>query len=213
MTSADYELEIILLPMIHIGEKQYNDKVKKCLEGCSQFLYEGVPGTTAKFITASYKLLTYRKDLGLVCQSDYLSRKDFSGKAIHADYDQQAVNESSKNLTFFQKYMLMAIAPCYGIYRYFTATRSSLAKRLTIDDLKSRKETLQFEDHDELESFIHSEPDKKIYKSISDQLDKVGKGRLGILYGAGHMGSIVNYLREMHDFKVSSSEWLTVFSH
>ncbi|MBT6339833.1 MAG: hypothetical protein HOJ48_11120 [Desulfobacula sp.] len=208
LKSPDYKVEIVLLPMVHMADKDFYHKVRKYLDECTYVLYEGVPGKKTRLLTASYSLLKFRKDLKLVSQSEYLPLDELGEKGIHADFNQEDNDRNWSLLSFSHKFIFTVFAPFYGLYRLFTASRESIAKNMSTSDLKSREEILRFDGREDMESYLMIEREKKLLQTLSNQLEKTSEGKLGILFGAGHMGTIKNYLSEHHGFKIHDSNKL-----
>ena len=65
---SDWGLQFLVCPMIHIGSPDYYVEIQRRLTTCEAVLYEGVSSRRAHFLTRSYRLVTKRRDLGLVVQ-------------------------------------------------------------------------------------------------------------------------------------------------
>lgn len=213
LKSPKYQTDIVIFPMIHIAEKEFYNKIHEKLNECAFFLFEGVPGIKTKLIAASYKLLKFRKDLNLVSQSDSLPLKRYGNKGIHADFNQADNDRNWAILPFSQKLLFTIIAPLYGVFRFLTATRESIGKSIGVDNLKSREDILLFEGRENMEDYLCTEREKILIDRLSQQLKLNLDGKLGIIYGANHMGTIINFLIQKHDFIISDSEKITAIEY
>lgn len=199
--------------MIHIGSANYYKEVRSRLDGCDAILFEGVRSFRVSVLTMSYKLVARRKRLGLVTQRDALRLKECRAKLIHADVSGKEFVDDWDRIPWHWR-LFFWMAPIYGIYRYLTATRESIAKGSGTDDLESREDILRGEALPEFEDAIIRNRDLRLIRTIEEVLNGNQPFEvIAIVYGAGHMRAVTGLLMRKYRYQVVQSEWLTVFAH
>lgn len=203
-----------LFPMIHVGSADYYAQVRGRLDSCDTILFEGVGTLRARIMTLSYSLLTRRRRLGLVTQRSALPLTDLRAKLVHADVTAEEFYEKWGRVPWHWRVAVAICAPSLGVYRYFTATRRSIGKRLTVDDLPSREAALSGESLQQLDDVIMGSRDKKLVAKLEDILAQSRSDHtIGIVYGAAHMRAVTAALMGKLRYRVVQSEWLTVFDY
>lgn len=106
-------------------------------------------------------------------------------------------------------------APLFGTYLYLTATRRSLGKRLSRDDLPSSEAVMDEDRLPDLTNAILHARDRKVIENLQAILrDTCPRNSLiGIVYGAGHMGAITAALMGTLKYRVIRAEWLSIFDY
>jgi hypothetical protein len=208
------EPRFLLLPMIHIGAPTYYRDVHSKLAQCDSILFESVRSLRTEILTLSYSIVARRKRLGLVTQRSALPLRDLPARLIHGDVTAAQFAEGWGRLPWHWRAALYIGAPLYGTYLYLTATRRSLGKRQSTDDVPSSEQAMR---EDQLpgfaEAIVHAR-DRKVIENIQAILrDKAtGRSMTGILYGAGHMAAITTALMG-NRYRVVKAEWLSVFDY
>jgi len=105
----------------------------------------------------------------------------------------------------------------YGTYLFLTATRESIGKRLSTDDVSSPRRNMTETDlRLALNEAIVGSRDKRLTERIDSLValpTPTKPAVVGVIYGAGHMRSVTGVLMGKHRFKVVRSEWITVFDY
>jgi len=209
--------QFLLFPMIHIGTPEYYSQVRLRLEACDAILFEGVKSWRVWVLTLSYSLVARRKRLGLVTQRDALSLKGLRARLVHADLGSVEFDEQWSKIPWRFRIVVAICAPLYGTYLFLTATRESIGKRLSTDDV-----SLAAEEYDRyrfapgLNEAMVGSRDKRLTERIDSLValpTPTKPGVVGVIYGAGHMRSVTDALMGKHRFKVVRSEWITVFDY
>lgn len=166
-------------------------------------------------LTLAYRIVAHRRRLGLVTQSSALPLRNLSAKLIHGDVTAVQFAESWGRLPWAWRAALYVGAPLFGAYLYLTATRRSLGKYLSKEDLPSSEETMSADRMPGVEEAIVHARDRKVTESIQAILRNKTAGRslVGILYGACHMGAITTTLMGSLRYRVVRAEWLSVFEY
>jgi hypothetical protein len=212
LARGDDDPRFLLLPMIHIGAPSYYQGVRAKLSQCEIILFEGVRSLRGAILALSYGIVARRKGLGLVTQRSALPLRDLPAKRIHGDVTGAQFAQDWGRVPWHWRAALYLGAPLFGTYLYLTATRRSLGKHLSTDDLPSREEVM-FDDRIS-EAIVHAR-DRKVIESIHAILQDQTTGRslTAIMYGAGHMGAISTVLMESLRYRVVKAEWLSVFDY
>lgn len=201
--------------MIHIGSPTYYQDIHSRLTPCDIILFEAVRSPRVAILTLAYRILARRKRLGLVTQNSALPLSGLSAKLIHGDVSAEQFGEAWSHVPWLWRAALYVGAPLFGVYLYLTATRRSLGKHLSKEDLPSRKEAMSEEQMPGVQEAIVHARDRKIIESIREilQNEVAGNSLVGIVYGAGHMSAITTALMGGLRYRVTKAEWLSVFEY
>lgn len=214
LKKGDDEFEVVLFPMIHIGEKDYYREVKRRLAECDVIFVEGVMSKRVALLTRSYRVIEKIKRLGLVTQSA-LKLTEFGGKVVNADMSAHEFETGWSHLPLATKILLSLAMPFYVIYLYLFATRNLIAGHLALDDLPSRDEILQQgNEWEKVDDLIVDRRDRKLIRALEKfYAEGVGKKKLvGIVYGAMHMRAVSDFLLGKLGYSVVDAQWITVFN-
>lgn len=205
----------VLLPMIHIGSPRYYEEVQSRLRDCDTIIFEGVRSLRGSILTLSYTIVARRKRLGLVTQSAALPLKALGAKLIHADVTAKEFSGNWMRVPWHWRIAIYLCAPLWGGYQYLVATRHSLGKGLSTDDLPSSEEVLRadlvpgFND-----AILHKRDDRVVEKIKALVSDESARNSIvGIVYGAGHMGAVTAALIGTLRYRVVQSDWVSVFEY
>jgi hypothetical protein len=200
--------------MIHIGSADYYNQVRARLHDCDVILFEGVRTLRSQVITLSYRLIARRRRLGLVVQRRASLFSGMRARLVHADVAPGEFNENWLRIPLRIRIAIMIIAPLYGAYQFITATRESIGRKLKTEDLPSSDEVLRREVRPGLDEAILDNRDAKLVASIESLVtDAHAEATIGIVYGAAHMKAVTAVLMEKYHYRVTESEWLTVFDY
>ena len=200
--------------MIHIGSASFYSEVRSRLSVCDQILFEGVRSVRGRILTLSYRLVARRKRLGLVLQSAALPLKDIGAQLIRADVTSEEFEADWERIPWHSRLAVAVCAPLFGVYQYLTATRESIGKRLSTEDVRSRDDLDLRESQPALHAAIIDRRDTRLTAALEAALSDVGKpSAVGVIYGAGHISSATDLLMSKHGFRVVHAEWLTVFDY
>lgn len=209
------EPQFLIVPMIHVGSPGYYQEVRRRLEQCDMIVFEGVRSFRGRILALSYSIVARRKRLGLVTQREALPLKSFRAKLVHADVSTEEFTDSWMRVPWTLRAAICVIAPLYGVFLYLTATRRSLGKRLSTEDLRSSDDILGEEHMPGVNAAIVDRRDRKIVESVRALAGEKGSGTslIGVIYGAGHMRAIIGALMEELRFRVTKADWVSVFDY
>ena len=214
LKKGDGQVEFILFPMIHIGEKDYYREVHRRLAECDVILVEGVVSKKAAILTLSYRAIEKIKRLSLVTQSA-LKLSDFGEKVVNVDMNTHEFEIAWSNLPLGTRAMLFFVIPFYAIYLYLFGTRNMIAEKIACEDLPSRDEILQSDDGwEKIDALIVGRRDQKLIGALEKfQAENDGKKSwVGLVYGATHMRAVSKFLLHESGYKIVNAEWVTVFN-
>jgi hypothetical protein len=200
--------------MIHIGTAEFYREVHSRLRGCDAVIFEGMRSFRTRLLTTSYRWVTRRTRLGLVVQAQVLRLRELPVRLVHADVTVGEFEEHWQRIPLGQRIALLCLAPIYGLWLYLTASRSSLGKHLGQEDLPSRSDIQRAERSPGFEHAVLGVRDRKLVSCIEEVMRQHDVPQtVGVVYGAGHMRSVLHHLMSERDYRVSSSEWLTVMGY
>lgn len=218
--SAIYQLRhpesrlcFILLPMVHVGTKEYYANVGARLSKCDGVLAESVSSKHAHLLMMSYRILSRVKRLELVTQSG-LDLKSLTGRIRVADISGTDFEAGWQKLPLRLRLPVYAALPVYVAYLYFFGTKKFLARYMEFNDLPSREEELYWDETlEKLDNLVISRRDQILTKYLKQYYadNKDSATTLGIIYGAHHMRAIAQFLLDGLGFRVTKAEWITVF--
>ena len=209
------EPHFLLVPMIHIGSAAYYQDVRTRLAQCDTIVFEGVKSFRGRVLTLSYSIVARRKRLGLVTQREALPMKSLRAKLVHADVSTEEFTGSWMRVPWYLRVMIYVSAPLFGIFLYLTATRRSLGRRLSTEDLRSSEDIVREEQMPGLDEAIVHARDRRFTETVRALAceNSAGRSLIGVIYGAGHMRAITGTLMEDLRFRVTKADWVPVFDY
>ena len=206
---------IRLLPMCHIGEKDFYEGILKEINQCDKVLYEGLSLKKFKINKQDGRYENWAKRLDLVSQFEYFQnqKKRIKTELIHADLSgEKAENEWSK-LSFREKFKYRFIEPIEYFFQSYNMTRERLAKLNMTAAKEARLAYAPAEIQGNLEYLIGKARDKLVISKLNEIVnDKLNSGKtIGIMYGANHMKRIGRFLIDTLKMKISDARFLVVF--
>jgi pheromone shutdown protein TraB len=200
--------------MIHIGSSDYYAQVRTRLKRCDLILFEGVRTLSGQMLTLAYRLIARRNRLNLVVQNVALPLKGLAPRLICADVSSGEFEENWANIPSHLRLALLLGAPIFGAYQYLTATRESIGRHLSTEDVQTHEDTQLREHKPEFHKALLDSRDAKLTAAVEAVLaDPKPPAVVGIIYGAGHMRSVTDLLMNQYRFRVAHAEWLTVFDY
>lgn len=211
--SPECALEFELFPMIHVAAPGFYDSVRQRLKECDVVLYEGVSGARTAIATLSYRWMARRARLGLVYQGDALPRRQIQTRWIHADVSASQLTQFLVEAPLWQRLAVYVGAPLLGVYRYLTATRTSIARSLEVTDLSPEDRLPPEDDLDALYDAILGRRDGHLIACVLrlHREHRASRMRAGVLYGAAHIPIVIRLLQQKLGYRVQRADWVTVF--
>ena len=208
------QVKFLLFPMVHIGSSDYYAQVRAGLAGCDSILFEGVRTLSGQMLTLAYRLVARRKRLDLVVQNVALPLKGLAPRLICADVSSGEFTENWADIPWPLRLALLLGAPIYGAYQYLTATRESIGRHLSTEDVPNREDT-ELRDHSpEFHNALLDRRDAKLIAAVEAAVaERTAPAVIGVIYGAAHMRSVTDVLMSKYHFRVAHAEWLTVFEY
>lgn len=217
--SAIYYLErkeggprFILFPMIHVGDKSFYAEVAGRLAECDLIIAEGVSSKRAALLTSSYRIVKHIRRLDLITQYE-MDTSVFRSKIVNADMKEKEFDELYSNLPILDRLQIFFLIPLFTLYLLLFGTRQFIASELTTEDLPTSEEILADDMSERLEDVILTKRDSFLIQRLQSLVEDraAEQMKIGVLYGAKHMRSIVMFLFERLGYGVSEAEWVTVF--
>jgi hypothetical protein len=208
MSSKKMAPRIHIFPMIHLADKAFFDFVKVQALKCDLILTEGVKSKSAPIIASAYSFAGKSKRLNLSVQP-----KIISDKCLNIDISETEFDASFSAMTLKTRFLILTLAPLYGLCLKFFASRHYIATRQGIEIEKSRNEILEdSSDWDEAFELLVDKRDKIIIRNIRKILveKRSDTDDIAIVYGAEHMRAILHYLINAEEYQVVSSQWVDV---
>jgi hypothetical protein len=200
--------------MIHAGAPEYYAEVSRRLATCDVVLFEGVRSTQSWLLTRSYAIATRRKRLGLVLQSDGLDYALVKSRGVHADVTAAQFSGTWAKAPLVQRLAILMFAPLYGVWLFLTATRASIGRRMSTEEVESNKDVDLLESMPEIQEALLTSRDAKLVADLSSAVESNGADkRIAVIYGAAHMRAVSRLLTGKYRYRVVESEWITVFGY
>jgi hypothetical protein len=198
--------------MVHIGDQSFYENVIERLGSCGTIIYEGVPGFRSRLLTQAYRITARNRSLKLVAQRDAIDLNRIGVRTIHADVTEEPTSDLWRTVPWYQQLGLLVLAPMYGCWTYFTASRQSLARGQSKDSLSNAYALGNSDSDDAVRSLILTKRDERIVSNIDKYLEASSdSGELtAILFGAGHMPALAAHLSEKHGYSSKQAEWVSV---
>ncbi|MDH5233024.1 MAG: hypothetical protein OEY38_23470 [Gammaproteobacteria bacterium] len=210
-SSSEHNLEFVVFPMVHIGDPLYYQQILKQLGACDNVIFEGVKSKKIWFLTQSYKIVAKRKSLGLVTQNSALRLKELPLNLIHGDVSEDKFNKAWSEIPLYFRILVSLLAPLYGVYKYLSASRESLAQGHTLDDLNTMEDLSDTDAEIALNKVILDDRDRELIATIEKhvKLHRNKQEKTAIIYGAKHMPAVVTVLTTKFGYRVTNSEWVS----
>ena len=147
-------------------------------------------------------------------QNEALDIRQFKAKMRSADIKGEHFDKSWRSQSLWFRLLIFLTVPVWVVYLALFGTRRIIAKHLAVEDLESSDEILlRDEDTERLDDILLKDRDQIIIGQISNLIEEDGdeKRRVAVVFGAFHMRNIVKYLYEKRGYRITNSEWLTVF--
>jgi hypothetical protein len=195
-------MRFLLFPMVHVAERSFYEEVTARLRGCALIVAEGVGEGGAP---VQHRMARIRFD-ELVDQTAALDL-DALGVPVFWEYSRQPPQTTAERLTEAATDSLGAVA-LRVLGRY--------------GDPVSLPNLDESDDHDD--RWVEGRLNRWMRDRIVDRRDEALVRRLssihgecreqpitvGVVYGAGHMPAVVEYLRGEFRYFVQDAEWLVV---
>jgi len=204
--------EFLLIPVFHVGSKQFYQEVTTELDKCDVILYEGIDFKKLKAFGKAYRI--FAKRLGLCFQKDAINMSNYRSKLVRADFDNESAKREWSKIPLISRWLFKITFPIGLIILSYGETKKSFAKCFRNRDFYDRQ--LWFMKNgkkNSVENFIMEKRNQVIIQKIDEQINlpvSIGK-RIGVIYGAAHMKSAIAHLLRNRQFKLKDSWFLTVF--
>lgn len=206
LKSPAYRTEFLVLPMIHIAMPEFYAAVRAQVARCDVVVCEGVRTFRVWLMTLSYRLMPLRRRLGLVLQRDALVLADLPVERVHGDVTGVEFDASWKRIPWHFRVAVLVLAPLYGAWLYFTASRASIVRRSGRDDL-DRSGIFML--NEEFGHAISTDRDSRLAEVLQGLLARDAPPRLvAIVYGGAHMPAVTDLLITRLKFQVAESGWI-----
>jgi hypothetical protein len=209
--SHENPVVVTLYPMVHLGDERFYDDVYDEAFSNDVVLEEGVHSPIAQNLTRSYRWVNVQR-LGLVRQPKSITRTSITARVVNADLTAEEFEFEWRKIPLRLRAIFAFAAPLYGVYQRLFASRRSLARKMSLEDLQSEKEVLEWDPSFELvhHSLIHSR-DQRLVERLAAELEGASEKRVAIVYGAMHMRAVVRELTR-RGFKCRDATWHTAFT-
>lgn len=132
----------------------------------------------------------------------------------NADLSEAAFARAWATVPFRQRVLFSVGSACVGIALRVTGSRAFLARHLALDDLASRDDVFDAAGpHASVLSALMHARDVNRAKHLDAALHDAQDANIAVVYGAGHMPSLLRHLRDTHGYRPAHSTWLTVFGY
>lgn len=202
--------------MVHVGEPAFFETVYADAFSHDVVLVEGVNSPIVNRITRSYRWLKGSKRIDLKVQPHYPSPESYRAKIFHADLSGDEFLQVWRTVPIWLRLAVNIISPLIGAQVRWFGSRETIAKHLSLDDLPSRDEVLDFSlETAALTQAIVDARDARLLQRLAARLDNPGAGMrsLAIVYGAQHMRAVIRELKSRYGYIVDHGDWITIFNY
>ena len=205
-----FAARITLFPMVHLGEAEFFRSVHADAMTHDFVLVEGVRSRYAIRLTRAYRWAAPGR-LGLVEQPRFVAENP-SCCVVHADVPGEQFDAEWAQLALHRRLAIELSAAVIGLGLRFATSRERIGKYMSQDDLPTREEVAALEP---VQKPLIDIRDRRLCKTMQEVLEDHGDAdkSIAVIYGAGHMPGLVRFLRDFGDFRVTDSEWSTVFGY
>ncbi|MEO4000773.1 hypothetical protein [Mesorhizobium sp. CAU 1732] len=211
--SRDSSVSVTLYPMVHVGEDQFYRQVFEKAFFSDVVLTEGLRSSVNRNLTRSYRWLDFRK-LRLVRQPRTPTQENVPARIVLADLAPEEFHHEWRKIPLWIRLFVAVLAPLYGIYLRYFASRERLAENMSLEDRKSAAEILGWSGEVEsLENALLHSRDKRLVECLARELDSSSgeTKQIAVVYGAQHMRAVLRELSR-RGFYSAGSTWHTIFA-
>jgi hypothetical protein len=208
-------MRFVLFPMLHVGAPSFYEEVTRRLQACDLVVTEGIRGRslTSSALTLTYRLFGNTNRDGLVVQ--HIDYSSLGVPVVGPDMSASEFREGWRHMPLMLRLLVWTVVPVYALGMLFFGSREVLARHAELDDLPSRE-------HVEMTGDQHIAPFDQLLVDGRDvhllaALERIHEERcneaiqVAIVYGAGHMPTVVRYLGQRFGYWASDAEWMTIF--
>ncbi|MEM6481892.1 MAG: hypothetical protein AAF922_18315 [Pseudomonadota bacterium] len=208
LTHPERDVTITLFPMVHLGEPAFYKTVYEDASRYDAVLLEGVTSRVVRRLTRAYRWAAPER-LGLTVQPKF---KADATRVIHADLSGSDFDALWRAAPRVERWLFEGAATLIGLWLRITATRDTLARGLCTNDLSERDDILIWSQRRApILTALKDARDKVLCQRLADLMsEQPGPATIAVIYGAGHFPALVRSL-DADGFRVSQSQWLTVF--
>ena len=208
--SPSSSVSVTLFPMVHVGEAAFFTNVHDEALSHDVVLVEGVRSPVVRRLTRSYRWIDFDR-LGLVLQPRIASRGS-GARIVHADLSPDEFHAEWSKVPFRYRAAGTLLTPLIGLKLRWFGSRESIAARLGMEDSLSSEEILSWDpDWANLMHSLVGARDQRLVECLRREIDRLEKGSIAIVYGAGHMRGVLTELKRL-GFRSTGSSWQTIFS-
>ncbi|HAS44455.1 MAG TPA: hypothetical protein DCS93_28510 [Microscillaceae bacterium] len=205
--------QFITFPMIHVGEPRFYQEIARRLAQCDIVLYEGINSKKGGLGISSYESLA--KHLGLGLQRQELKKQGLKQlekvEFIHADLSKQEFEGYWRKIPLYQRMFYNGYTFLAHLAAMVELDRQLIAKELSIN---LRDESPGFMGKkNKIDDLIVRKRDRRLIHHIERQT-KIHEGTpkvIGIVYGAYHIQTIMQYLLDQQHYVVKDANWVIAF--
>lgn len=205
-------VSVTLFPMVHIGESRFYGEAFDEAFSHDVVLVEGVRSAVTRNLTRSYRWIDLER-LELVHQPKTPPQAAVTARIITADLSTAEFEQQWRMVPLRYRAIFLVLAPLYGIYLRLLGSRQIIAQRMSLEDLASAEESLNWDpEFESVENAILHARDARLIECLRDELDdKSGaRKRIAIIYGARHMRAVLRELTRQ-GFICAEARWHNVF--
>lgn len=206
-------LEFLVFPMIHVGSREFYEEINRRLSSCDLILAEGVKSKKGNILTLSYRIVKRIRRMDLITQHEGM-RNGVRVKTVNADMEGATFDDRWSALPLMLRLQLFLLVPVYALYLLLFGTKDTIAENLALEDLPSTEELLsEDENYERLNRLLVDERDQNLLEQIAKVHEARSERtqRVGIVYGALHIRSVIALLIQKFNYRVVKAEWVTVF--
>ncbi len=209
----DTNVRFQLFPMVHLGAPTFYAEVAQRLGHCDLILAEGVAGRRTSLITLSYRLAGKIRRFGLIEQRPGLHLGGLGVPVENVDATASQFGRSWRKVPQYIRVLLLVLAPLFRLWLIVSGSRSLIAQNMEVNDLPDPDDAFIPDSFAKVQDAIIHDRDKLLCAAITREATIVAPSMktVAILWGAGHMPAVVQFLMGPLRYRVLTAEWVTVF--
>ena len=200
-----------LYPMIHLADSSFYDAVAARLAEHDLVVAEGIRGKSraVQLLTRTYRLAALNRKLGPQLQP--MDLHDVGVPTLLPDITAPEFSLAWRHISLIERAAINVIALLAVLFLRLFGSREFIAGRLALDDdILNAKQPSGLE----VDRLIRDRRDALLCAALTNILDThpIDGANVAVVYGAGHVRPVVDYLRSRHGDVVSRGDWLTIFT-
>ena len=213
--AAPDKAEFTLFPMIHIADRAFFKHVKANASRHDAVFMEGVRSFVGRTADKAHRIATVgsRKlaAQGRVFRKNNASPEGEGGRLFNADIEPDEFRKHWSKISLGRRILFHVILLLLGLAMRFRFVRNFMTESFA-NDAQSNLEDMDKVFGKGFQKAIINTRDAALLKNCETIMQSRDYAKVAVVWGAGHMPSLIQSLTKKHGYKIVNREWITAIS-